>query len=40
MTAVYFSKHNQTAVNGLNAYQNELNISGYEVKELTADATC
>ncbi len=38
--ACYFSKCNQTAVNGLNAHQNELNISGYEVKELTADATC
>ena len=38
--ACCFSKCNQTAVNGLNAHHNKLNISGYEVKELTADATC
>ena len=38
--AHYFSKCNWAAVNGLNAHHNELNISGYEVKELTADATC
>jgi len=38
--ARYFSKCNQTPVNGLNAHHNKLNISGYEVKELTADATC
>jgi hypothetical protein len=38
--AKYFSKCNQAAVNGLAAHHNKLNISGYEVKELTADATC
>jgi hypothetical protein len=38
--AKYFSKCNQAAVNGLTARHNKLNISGYEVKELTADATC
>lgn len=36
----YFSKCDWAAVTGLKAHHNELNISGYEVKELTADATC
>ena len=36
----YFSKCDWAAVGGLKAHHNELNISGYEVKELTADATC
>ena len=35
-----FQNCTQAAVNGLTTYHNKFNISGYEVKELTADATC